>query len=183
VLVGGSDIADSPRAARAMTGLLLSDERALYWRLTGRDNLRFFGVMAGLPRRAAERRADELLEDFGLAHRDRRVFGYSSGMRVRLGLARALIARPKLLILDEPSRSLDPVASGELLGRLRDLATQGRSVLFASHRLDEVEAICDRVLVLIDGEQRAWGAAADLRHDTGSVAAALRELLHAQDAP
>lgn len=180
VIVNGYDIAERPRAARAETGLLLSDERALYWRLTGRDNLRFFGVMAGLRPPAAARRADQLLEEFGLAHRDRRVFGYSSGMRVRLGLARALIAEPQLVILDEPSRSLDPVASTELLERLRGIAATGRSVLLASHRLDEVEALCDRVLVLIDGRQRHWGPTAELPAAGGSSAAALRELLNAE---
>ena len=182
VVVDGRDVAASPRAARAAIGLLLTDERALYWRLTGRDNLRFFGVMAGLRADEAACRADELMEEFGLARRDRRVFGYSSGMRVRLGLARALIAHPRLLILDEPTRSLDPVASAELLDLLRALAADGRAVLLASHRLDEVEAVCDRVLVLIDGEQRSWGPTADLTNGSGSASAAMRELLRAEAA-
>jgi ABC-2 type transport system ATP-binding protein len=177
VTIGGTDIAERPAGARAAIGLLLADERALYWRLTGRENLRFFGVMAGLPRVVARRRADELLERFDLAERDRLVFGYSSGMRVRLGLARALLAEPDLLILDEPSRSLDPVASSELLELLGRLASDGMAILLSSHRLDEVESICDRVLVLVDGRQRAWVATTDLDAGQGATAKALREML------
>lgn len=177
VLVDGVDLAEDSRHARAVTGLHLTDERALYSRLTGRENLRFFGVMAGLTPTAADRRAGELLERFGLAHRDGRVFGYSSGMRVRLGLARALLSRPKLVILDEPSRSLDPLASDELHGQLREMAAGGTSVVLSSHRLDEVEAVCDHVLVIINGRQRAWAPIAELSSDSDSAAAALRALL------
>jgi ABC-2 type transport system ATP-binding protein len=160
-----------------MTGLQLTDERALYWRLTGRENLQFFGVMAGLSAKEARARAELLLERFNLAGRDRRVFGYSSGMRVRLGLARALIAQPRLLILDEPSRSLDPVASSELQHHLRELAEEGTTVVLSSHRLDEVEAICHRVLVLIDGRQRAWTTTAELAEGANSAADSLRRML------
>jgi ABC-2 type transport system ATP-binding protein len=181
VLIHGADIAGRSIGARAETGLLLTDERALYWRLTGRENLRFFGAMAGLAPLAARNRADDLLERFDLAQRDRRVFGYSSGMRVRLGLARALLADPKLLILDEPSRSLDPVASGELQVFLGQLASEGMAILLSSHRLDEVESVCDRVLVLADGHQRAWIATADLDDSGGSPAEFLRGLLEARD--
>jgi ABC-2 type transport system ATP-binding protein len=177
VLVDGVDIAHVSTLERAEIGLLLTDERALYWRLTGRENLRFFGVMAGLSRSAAGRRADALLERFDLAHRDRLVFGYSSGMRLRLGLARALLGDPKLLILDEPSRSLDPVASSELQVLLGQLASDGMAILLSSHRLDEVASVCDRVLVLVDGRQRAWIATEDLDHGQGAASALLRGLL------
>jgi ABC-2 type transport system ATP-binding protein len=181
VFIDGTDIAQRSAAARAGTGLLLADERALYWRLTGRENLRFFGVMAGLSQSVARTRADELLERFDLAQRDRRVFGYSSGMRVRLGLARALLTDPKLLILDEPSRSLDPVASGELQALLVRLASEGMSILLSSHRLDEIESVCDRVLVVVDGRQRAWIATTDIDAGQGETARFLRAMLESGD--
>ncbi|MEM9514435.1 MAG: ABC transporter ATP-binding protein [Actinomycetota bacterium] len=154
VLVDGVDTATSRAAGRARVGLLLTDERAFYWRLTGKENLRFFGVMAGLSPQEASRRANVLLVRFGLAHRDRRVFGYSSGMRVRLGLARALIGSPGLLILDEPTRSLDPVASDEFIAAVRGLAASGTAILLSSHRLEEVAASCHRSVVLVNGHQR-----------------------------
>jgi ABC-2 type transport system ATP-binding protein len=177
VLIDGADIARVSTLERTEIGLLLTDERALYWRLTGRENLRFFGVMAGLPRSEAGRQADALLERFDLAHRDRLVFGYSSGMRLRLGLARALLGDPKLLILDEPSRSLDPVASSELQVLLGRLASDGMAVLLSSHRLDEVVSVCDRVLVVVDGRQRAWIATSELDQGDGAASALLRGLL------
>ena len=133
--------------------------------------------MAGLSKSEAHARADLLLTRFELGDRDRRVFGYSSGMRVRLGLARALLAQPKLLILDEPSRSLDPVASSELQHHLCELAEEGTTIVLSSHRLDEVEAICDRVLVLIDGRQRAWTTTAELADGTNTAAESLRKML------
>lgn len=177
VFVDGQDITTAPPSVRGRIGLVLADERALYWRLTGRQNLRFFGVMAGLRPSDAAARADELMTEFGLAARDRRVFGYSSGMRVRLSVARAQMASPDLLILDEPTRSLDPVASDHLLALLRDLARKGCAVVLATHRLDEVESICDRVLVLVEGRQQALVRVEHLRGGEGSVSSALRRLL------
>ena len=179
VLVDGVDIATDPRSARARIGLFLNDDRSIYWRLSGRDNLRFFGVMAGLSPRAAATRADELLEQFDLVRRDRRTFGYSSGMLVRLGLARALVGNPPLLVLDEPSRALDPVASAELVGTLRGLADDGIAVLLSNHRLDEIEETCDRVLVVDEGRQRLWTTMEELRGDGRRPAEVIRALLGA----
>lgn len=177
VLVDGMDVVAEPEKVRSKLGIVLGDERALYWRLTGRQNLMFFGAMSGLPRSECRERADELLERFGLAENDRRVFGYSSGMRSRLSLARALLHRPKMLFLDEPSRSLDPMASDDLQQELQTYADAGSAVILSSHRLDEVEAICDRVLVIVDGAQRAWARTVDLAHGSEPAAVELRRLL------
>jgi ABC-2 type transport system ATP-binding protein len=136
VLVDGYDPSHDARAVRDRIGLVLADDRALYWRLTGRENLEFFGVMHGLTRRDARARAGILLDQVGLASRDKLVFGYSSGMRARLSLARALLARPPLLLLDEPTRALDPIACAAVAGMIRDLADEGIAVLLSSHRLD-----------------------------------------------
>jgi ABC-2 type transport system ATP-binding protein len=157
VLVDGFDVVQEPLAAKRRLGLVLTDDRGLYWRLDGRWNLEFFGVLAGLPRPVARRRAVQALADAGLADRDRLVFGYSSGMRSRLNIARALVADPPVLVLDEPTRSLDPVASVEVNTLLRRLAEQGRAVLLSSHRLDEVAGFCDRIVVLVGGTVRYSG--------------------------
>jgi ABC-2 type transport system ATP-binding protein len=181
VFIDGFDTVEDPERVQRSLGLLLADERALYWRLSGRENLRFFGMMAGLERREAWRRADELLEQFDLMRRDGRVFGYSSGMRVRLGLARALVANPRLLLLDEPSRSLDPIATAEFHLALRAVAAAGAAVVLSSHRLDEVETVCDRVLVIVDGEQRAWARTDELfSGGAGASEATIRALLSDQ---
>lgn len=157
VTVDGFDLAAAPEQIRRRIGLVLEGARGTYGRLTGLDNLEFFGVMAGMDRAAARRRGAELLEIFDLAGRDRRVFGYSSGMRVRLALARALIADPPFLLLDEPTRSLDPKGSVEVMALIRELAASGRAVLFATHRLDEVRTGCDRAVVLTAGRVRFDG--------------------------
>jgi ABC-2 type transport system ATP-binding protein len=157
VLIDGIDVTEDPHRARERLGLVLTADRATYWRLDGRQNLEFFGVLAGLRPEDARRRATELLALFGLAERDRRVMGYSTGMRAALNIARAIIADPSLVVLDEPTRSLDPLASA-MVGRiLREQADSGRTVLLSSHRMDEVANLCDRVVVLIDGTVRHNG--------------------------
>jgi ABC-2 type transport system ATP-binding protein len=176
VVVDGHDPRDDAQAVRDRIGLVLADDRALYWRLTGRENLEFFGVMHGLTPRDAKARAGVLLDQVGLASRDKLVFGYSSGMRARLSLARALLTRPPLLLLDEPTRALDPIASAAVGEMLRALAADGVAVFLSSHRLDEVENACDRIVVVTDGAVRFDGAVADLSGD-GRFAGAVRSLL------
>ncbi len=175
--VQGFEVTRQPWEVRSHLGLVLEGDRGLYGRLTGRQNLEFFGVFAGLPPSAARQRADALMRQTKLHGLDKLVFGYSSGMRVRLSLARALLADPPLLVLDEPSRSLDPLAAAELGALLRRLADRGRAVLLSSHRLDEVAAVCDRVVVLIEGGVRFAGPTRDLQEGDGTGAAALAALL------
>ncbi len=180
VTVAGYDPGRDPIAVRARLGLVLADDRSLYWRITGRQNLEFFGVMQGLARRRAQARAAELLERVGLAHRDKLVFGYSSGMRARLSIARALLGAPPLLVLDEPTRALDPVAAADVGRLLRETAAGGVGVLLSSHRLDEIEVVCDRIVAVVGGTVRFTGTSSELA-GAASFAAALRRLLTADD--
>jgi ABC-type multidrug transport system ATPase subunit len=112
-----------------------------------------------------------------LGHRDKLAFGYSSGMRMRLSVARALMADPPLIVLDEPTRSLDPLASRRTGEMLRELAHQGRAVLLSNHRLDEVATICDRVVAVVHGEVRFQGAPDAAADGTPDVAQGLSDLL------
>jgi len=177
VLVGGYDSVDRPRDVRARLGLVLAEDRGVYQRLTGHQNLELFGTLFGLSRRAARRRAGEMLEEVGLAGRDKLVFGYSTGMRARLNLARALLHDPPLVVLDEPTRSLDPVVSAELAETLVGLATRGRAILLSSHHLDEVETLCPRVVAIVHGRVRYDGATAALARDGERSATALASFL------
>ncbi len=160
VSVAGHDAIARPRDARRATGVVLSDERGWYWRVSGRANLEFFGQLCGLPRRRARARATELLELVQLVEAgDRRVLGYSSGMRARLSLARALLLDPPVLLLDEPSRALDPLVARELRATVVDLARDsGRAVLWVTHDLHEAAEIADRVLILEAGRLRTGTA-------------------------
>jgi ABC-2 type transport system ATP-binding protein len=149
----GHDVAREAPAARRSTGLVLSDERSWYWRLSGRENLEFFAILYGLTRPAARQRTTELLELLGLGPvAERRFDGYSSGMRARLSLARALVASPPVLLLDEPTRALDPVIAAELRGLTVDLAHDDRrAVLWVTHDIHEAATVADRLLFLAAG--------------------------------
>lgn len=168
VRLAGHDTAADPLAARAAIGVMLGEERSLYWRISGRRNLNYFGALQGLERAAAQQRTGELLERFDLtAVADRRCGEYSTGMRARLGLARALIAKPPVLLLDEPARSLDPVAAADLRGLLSRLAGEERTaVLYATHDLHDAAEVADRTLGLSRGliafEHAAGTSAAEL---------------------
>jgi len=168
--------ADKPEIRRRF-GLVLPEERSFYWRLTGRQNLRFFADLAGLDPALAEKRIERVMEERGLAHRDKAVFGYSSGMRAQLAIARAVLHEPDLIVLDEPTRSLDPVAGADVCSQLTRMAADGRAILMASHRLDEVVSVCDRVLALADGRIRWQGTAAEIAGDPIGLGATVRELV------
>ncbi len=168
VRVHGLDPLVDGAQVRRTTGVV-SAVPAVDDRLTARQNLRFVGEVFGVDRTRATQRAGELLDRFGLSERaDERVGGFSSGMRQRLALARALLADPPLLVLDEPTAALDPVASRDvrdLLGRLA--REESRSVLLCSHNLVEVQRLCDRVVVLEHGRVIADGTPATLAGELG----------------
>ncbi|HEV2810944.1 MAG TPA: ABC transporter ATP-binding protein [Acidimicrobiales bacterium] len=169
--VAGHDVVDDPWAARRCLGLVLGEERSWYWRLSGRDNLQFFAALHGLNRSAARARAAELLEDVALTDAaDRRFDRYSSGMRARLSLARALLCEPPVLLFDEPTRTLDPVAASSFRGEVRRQADEGRAVLFATHDLHEAAAVASRVVVMV-------GGSVVVTTDDPSDAAGLEDLL------
>jgi ABC-2 type transport system ATP-binding protein len=154
VTVGGHDVVDDAAGARRSLGVMIGDERAHYWRLSGRRNLLFFAALVGLSRRDAARRTEELLAEVRLsAAADRRVGEYSSGMKARLSLARALLANPPLLLLDEPTRNLDPLSASHFRQSAERLAHErGAGILFATHNLHEAVAISNRILVLASGK-------------------------------
>lgn len=158
-------------------GLVLADDRGLYWRLDGMGNLVFFGQIRGLSLAEARVEAERVAIEVGIDLDAKRVFGYSSGMRARLNLARALLHSPDLLVLDEPTRSLDPVMSDEVGRILREQAQAGRAVLLSSHRLDEISLWCDRIVAIVGGRVRFSGSLADLEASGGG----LRDLLVTDD--
>jgi ABC-2 type transport system ATP-binding protein len=180
IRVAGIDPNEDRVAASRCLGLVLADDRSLYWRLTGRQNLEFAGALYGMGRAEASARADELLDRVGLGERDRRVFGYSTGMRASLAIARALMHDPPVLVFDEPTRSLDPVAARRTCSMLQDLAREGRTVLLSSHRLEELERTADDVAVLVGGQVLFSGEMNELRTEGTTVASQLEEML-AQD--
>jgi ABC-2 type transport system ATP-binding protein len=172
VRVFGRDTVRDSRAIRQRVGLATCDERSFYWRLTAEQNLVFFARLHGFGRRQARQRALELLDRLDLgAARAKTYSVLSAGSRRRLAVARALLADPALLLLDEPTASLDPIAARNLRALLAErlAGDRGRAVLLASHDLAEVEALCARVAFLHRGTLRACGALAELRARFGAV--------------
>ena len=164
-LIGGCDVRHENKV-KPQLGLVHSDERSFYWRLTGRDNLRFFARLYDVPGSRIESRIDELLDKVNLeAAASRRFSDYSSGMKQRLAIARALLHDPPVLLMDEPTRSLDPAASMSLRALIRD-ELKGRdrkTILLATHNLREAEALCDRIAILVEGTVRQVGTIAEVR--------------------
>lgn len=152
-------------AIRAAVGLVVSDDRSFYWRLSARRNLAFFAAMHGLYGRAAAARIEQVLSDVDLLDVAERRFGqFSSGMKQRLAIARGLLHRPRILFLDEPSRSLDPAATQRLHDLVRRLMTeQSMTVFLITHDLAEAEALCNRVAFMHKGRIQASGSPAELR--------------------
>lgn len=151
VSIAGIDVLGNPRAARSQIGLCLADERSWYWPLTGRQNLDFFARLHGLRRPARRAKCEEVLKAVGLDEpADRSFNDYSTGMRLRLSVARALLHDPAVLLLDEPTRSVDQPGAAALLDLLRDQAADGRTVVLVTHDLAEA-ARADAATVLDEG--------------------------------
>lgn len=170
VEVAGLDALEHPGAVRAVLTPVIADERSLNWRLTGSDNLELFAALYGIP--AAERTAavHGVLETVGIAEARRRMVGtYSSGMKQRLLVARALLSRPSVLLLDEPTRSLDPVTARDFRRFLKEeiAGRQGCTVILATHDAEEALELCDRLAVLDRGSIVAQGTASELARIAG----------------
>jgi ABC-2 type transport system ATP-binding protein len=165
VQVSGIDVLTDPAAVRALLTPVIADERSLAWRLSGVQNLNLFAALYGVGKDEVERTAERLLAAVGLDHAGTRMVGtYSSGMKQRLLIARALLSRPSVLLLDEPTRSLDPVSARDFRKFLREeiVGRQGCTVLLATHDADEAFELCDRLAVLDRGAVVARGTAAEL---------------------
>jgi ABC-2 type transport system ATP-binding protein len=167
VLVQGKSFWSSPQAARSIMGVV-PQEVALYEELTGRENLEFWGQIAGLSRRQARTRASELLEALALADRAADpIKKYSGGMKRRINLGSALLHRPKLLLLDEPTVGIDPQARLSILEFVRGLAADGTAVLYTTHYLEEAETLCQRIGIIDHGRLLAEGTLTELQQRIG----------------
>ncbi len=162
--VAGYDVVKEPDKARSSFGWLHGETggRALYWRLTALDNLKFYASLHNVPPDVAKKRIDVLLDFFDLVEdKDKMVKDFSTGMKVRVMLARSLLANPPILLMDEPTVGLDPITADEtrrlLISLNRDL---GKTILFTSHNMLEVEKLCHRVAIMHKGRLIADGSPA-----------------------
>jgi ABC-2 type transport system ATP-binding protein len=149
----GLDVIHDTKKLRPRIGMVYGGERGLYYRLSGRDNIRYFADLYLVPPEVSRKRIPELLELVGLKDRaDERVEGYSRGMKQRVHIARGLINNPDVLFLDEPTIGLDPVAARELRNVIAELHRNGTTIFLTSHYMYEVDALCQRVAVVNKGK-------------------------------
>ncbi|MGV8175488.1 MAG: ABC transporter ATP-binding protein [Methanothrix sp.] len=164
--IKGYDVVKESKEARSRIGFITTDERSFYWRLSGRDNLRFFATLHNMPQSLAKTRVEELLDVVLLKSRaDEPFLNYSAGMKQRMAIARGLLNDPDVLFMDEPTRSLDPTSARNLRAFIKEhIAMQsGKTVLISTHQMDEAEQLCDRVAILDQGRIKAQGSPAELK--------------------
>lgn len=172
VSVRGNDSVLHDEQVRRQIGLATAEERSFYWRLTGEQNLLFFARLHGLSERAAKQRIRELFAKIELEEVAGRRFGeMSTGNKQRLAVARAMLSSPPVLLLDEPTRSLDPLAAARMRELIRSLAQQDPpvTILLTSHNLAEVETLCERVAIISRGRIRALDTPQHLRSLTSKT--------------
>ena len=165
--VDGLDCRAEPLAVRARLGVL-SDARGLYARLTARENIRYYGELRGMDRAAIASAVDRLAELLDLtALLDRRTDGFSQGERMKVAIARTLVHDPPNVMLDEPTNGLDVMTTRNLREVIRNLRDAGKCVLFSSHVMQEVSALCDEIVIVAKGNVVAQGTADELLAASG----------------
>jgi len=167
VLVDGIDAARDPATVRRALGVL-PDARGVYKRLTARENIAYFGQLHGLSKATIEQRTRVLSTALQMDDiLDRQTEGFSQGQRTKTAIARALVHDPKNVILDEPTNGLDVMTTRAMRAFLRQLRDEGRCVIFSSHIMQEVAALCDRIVIIAKGQVVASGTADQLRAQFG----------------
>jgi len=165
--VDGRDAQLEPLAVRRTLGVL-PDARGLYRRLSARENIEYFAALQGLDREQARARTDALVEALGMQDiAGRRTAGFSQGERVKTAIARALVHDPRNVLLDEPTNGLDVASTRALREFLRGLKSAGRCVLLSTHLMQEVAALCDRIVIIARGRVVADGSSDELRRQAG----------------
>jgi len=167
ITIDGADVASDPQLAQSRLGVL-PDASGLYGRLTAREHIRYFGALRGLRGAELARRVEHWIAALGLATvADRRVAGFSHGERTKVALARALVHDPQNVLLDEPTNGLDVASTRAVREVVRGLRREGRCVVFSSHVMQEVSALCDRIVIIAAGRVVAEGTPGELLAATG----------------
>lgn len=169
VRVCGMDTRTRQREVRSVLGVALGGERSVYWKLTARQNLEYFAALHGSSRRQSRNRIIEVLEQMDLAsHADDHIETWSTGMRQRLVLARALLSRPSVLLLDEPCSGLDPRAAQSMHEHILGLKSAGHTILLTTHDMAEADSLSDRLGIIDCGRLAGEGTSAELKRSVGA---------------
>ena len=167
ILIDGLDPTRDAMEIKRTLGVI-PDSRGLYSRLTARENIAYFGELHGMIRQRIEARIETLVDTLDMADFiDRRTEGFSQGQRVKVAIARAMIHEPQTVLMDEPSNGLDVMSTRALREYVRGLRADGHSVVLSTHIMQEVAALCDRIVIIAKGEVAADGTAAELLERAG----------------
>lgn len=165
--IDGVDVVVDPIGAKRSLGAL-PDSKGLYPRLTSRENIRYFGRLQGMKQAVLENRIDELVDLLDMREiEDRRTEGFSTGERMKVSIARALVHRPQTILLDEPTSGLDVMSTRAMRTFIRRLRDEGHAILFSSHVMQEVAALCEHMVIISRGRVVATGSPEELRRQTG----------------
>jgi ABC-2 type transport system ATP-binding protein len=167
--VNGFSIAKDQQKVRENLGVMLTGERTLYWKLTGQENLEYFAALYHMDSAYAKKRIEDLLKLVGLNERqDTLVENYSTGMRIRLSFAKALLNDAPVLLFDEPTASLDPQSSHLIRDIVRDLKREGHAIILTTHNMEEADLLSDRVAIIDHGKIVTLGSPSDLKQKVKS---------------
>ena len=162
--LNGYDILKQPNKVRQSLGTVLAGDRSIYWKMTGRENLEYFAALFHIPPKVARQRIDELLDRMELTARaDDLVEKYSTGMKQRIAISKALIARPPILLLDEPTLGLDPQAARMVRELVENLKAEGHTILLTTHYMEEADLLSDRIGIIDNGKIIALDTPAALK--------------------
>lgn len=163
--VMGYDILKDPTHVRACMGVCQGNERSIYWKLTARENLIFFGKLYRMPHNEAKERADELLGRMGLTEKaDEKTENLSHGMRMKIVFARSLLHDPPILLFDEPTQGLDPTFASDLRTYIRQ-ELRDKTILLTTHYMHEADLLCDKIALINEGEIKSFGTPHDLKEE------------------
>ncbi|WP_453991175.1 ABC transporter ATP-binding protein [Bacillus nitroreducens] len=169
VKVAGYDTQKNPAEVKRRIGVLFGGETGLYDRLTARENLEYFATLYGLSKHETKVRIDELARMFGMRdYLNRRVSGFSKGMRQKVAIARTLIHNPEIILFDEPTTGLDITSSNVFRQLVHQLKRDGKTIIFSSHIMEEVSMLCDHVAMMHKGELVYHGGLEELYKSEGS---------------
>lgn len=161
---------------KALIGLITSDERSFYWRLTGIQNLDFYAALYGLGREERRARIKSLFDLFKIDYGERRFDSYSAGMKRKMAFVRGLVHNPEILLLDEPMENLDYNSVEEMKKYIKILRDNGKTIIIATHRLDEAEELCERFVVIDKGKIKGFGTGDDLQKQADSSEKDLKKI-------
>ncbi len=168
ISICGYDTKTHNHKVRHKVGYVLNEERSFYWRLTGRQNLEFFGILENLTGKRLRNRIAEVIDCVWLKDvQNVRVGSFSCGMRQRLAIARGLLSDPEVLVFDEPTKALDPSGTEDVRRLITELKERNKTIVLATHQIAEAEALCSRVCIVINGMISACEEASTIRHRDG----------------